>query len=335
MLESIRQYQGLGILLMLLLKLAFVTYLLVRPVDENIPIASIEEPQWPDAGDFELSPVYLSSNPVGIGEDAQKCQHKYLEFCDQNFHDVFVKITSAHELTPSDVRRIIDNSHLYAKALKDNPESMARLLMGMQDDETSYPSEQDAAYALLEMLTSDEKIALAQEIFSTQYGESRISGLKILEESINVNEDAVDVLASVVETELDSRTLAVALNLAKQVTGELNREIVRDALTSVIDSNLSAYATGEALLTKIALSPSFDDISDDVYGLISTFDDDYREYGLTAIEASLDFYHEEFEANAGWRDETLMRDAIYRVAQDTSAELALRNRAQDILETYF
>lgn len=335
MLVGFRSRRWMIALAALLLLLAGFFYLVFQYLqnDDSLSFKGVDEystKNYDAENQVRLPNAFSEAN-----QRATWCWQEKLELCDQNFQIVFSKISQAETLTPEDVSLVLDNPRLYAVSLKNSPESMARLLMSIQQDEVTYLSEQDAAYAIIEVLNADEKIDIAEQIFSTQYDEYRISGLKLLESTLDSRKDAVHMLASVIETEIDTRVFAVALNMSQRVVGEENRQIVRDALTSVIESSFSAYISGEALMAKMELSSSFGEVSTEVYELITNYTTDYRDYGLQALEVSLDRYHEEFEVSGGWRKDNMMRAAVDNIAQDQSADTALRNRAQDILEDYF
>ena len=255
--------------------------------------------------------------------------------CDQNCISILDKLSSGEALTSQEISYILKTPRNFALALKDKPQDLARLIATLQDDETGEISEQHAAYAVLQSLSIDEKTETAISIVSAQSPEERMVGLKLLQDGIASHDDAVDAFASVIESETDPRVLAVAINMARTVTGERNAQLTRDALSSVIRSRQSAYASGEALLAKIALSPSPTIVRQDVYNLMSSHAADRQSYGIRAFEEAMDRYYVEFESTGGWREDPMLQELITSIARDTHADLENRNKAQEILDNYY
>lgn len=262
-------------------------------------------------------------------------QNNTIQQCEHHCLTLLSKLTKGGNLSASDLSFIMKNSAVFANKLKDIPEAMAELLSALQDDEDSEINKHDAAYAIVEALSIEDKTQVASLISLSENSNDRLSALTLLREGIKFDNHAVDAFISILSAEQNPTVQIMAINMAKQVSGEQNQEKARNALDNIIQTHESDYSSGEALLAKISISPSPSLVAQDVYDLVSSFSTGLQLYGLQAFETSMERYNAEFDAGKGWQEHTLIKQSILAIAQDNSADTAHRNKAQEILERFF
>lgn len=268
----------------------------------------------------------------------QKYQENNLSIahtCEQDCEDIILLLEIGEPLSAQNIAFIIKNASVVANALVDVPDAISNLLAALQDDESDKVNQHDAAYAIVEALSLEQKIEVASLIKDNIKPNDRVSALKLLQPGIKNNEQAVDLFVSILTDEYDTSVQIIAINMAHQVSGEHNQEKARQALNNIIQSTSSSYTSGEALLAKISISPSPSLVAQDINDFVSSSSPEHQKYGLQAIKTSMERYHAEFDAGNTWQESEAMQASIVAITQDEDISINLRNQAQDILEQFF
>lgn len=255
--------------------------------------------------------------------------------CDTRCVDLVSILSNGGDLSDADLTYIIENASIFADILKNEPEAISTILNGLQDDEDAKINQHDAAYAIIEALSIADKIDVASVMGLSFHAQDRISALKLLQQGIRSNKDAVDTFLSLLVSEYDPAAQIMAINMTTQIKDEENREKARNALDSIIQANDSDYSTGEALLAKVSISPAPSLVAQDVYKLLSSYSTELQSYGFKALEASMERYNAEFDAGNEWQEHQLIQESIQAIAQDSSIDTIHRNKAKVLLEQFF
>lgn len=255
--------------------------------------------------------------------------------CERDCLAIIAKLAENNELSTDDLAFIIENAATLANRLKTQPEVIAILLGALQDDEDTNINQHDAAYAVIEYLSIEDKTEIALQISSSIDTNDRISALKLLQEGVKYDSEAVETFLSILITEYDPAVQIMAINMTRQITGENNQEKARNALDAIIQSNSSDYSSGEAVLAKVYISSSPSTVSQDIVNLMSSTSTDLQLYGLQAFETSMEHYNKEFDAGNGWQEEERIKQSIQAISQDTFIDTKYRNKAQEMIEQFF
>ena len=283
--------------------------------------------------------TYHANDATLQKERLDRTQQKYTpsitETCEQRCLDLIFKLETGEALSAENITFIIKNASVFANSLTSQPDAMANLLAALQGEETDKVNLHDAAYAIIEALSLEQKINVASLIATNTKPSDRVSALKLLQSGIKNDEQAVDVFLSILTDEYDTRVKVMAINMARQVSGEYNQEKTRQVLNNVIQSSSSSYTSGQALLAKISISPSSSFIAKDINDFVSNDSAEFKKYGLQAIETSMERYNAEFDAGHNWQERESIQTSIQAITRDEYASTDLRNQAQDILERFF
>lgn len=274
----------------------------------------------------------ITNTPLNKHSSEQPIEVKQ---CEEHCLALIYKLAEGDTLLADDLTFIIKNAITFANTLKNEPSIMAILLNALQDDENANINQHDAAYAVVEALSVQDKTEVAYLISSSNNADDRISALKLLQEGIKFDAQAVETFVSILTSEYDPAVQIMAINMTRQITGEHNQEQARDALDNIIQSNDSDYSSGEALLAKISISPSSSLVAQDVHSLMSSFSSELQLYGLQAFEKSMEYYNAEFDTGDGWAEYERIEQSIIAIAQNEHADTNHRNKAQNILEQFF
>lgn len=155
--------------------------------------------------------ITSASNSDSFSNDLRQKEQRYqtikkhkslrLQQCEQHCLALISKFAIGDKLSAHNLIFIIDNAAIVADVLKNQPEAMARMLIALQDDESSKINVHDAAYAIIDALSVHEKTQIASLISLSKNSSDRISALKLLQEGIETNEQAMDTFVSILTNE--------------------------------------------------------------------------------------------------------------------------------------
>ncbi len=255
--------------------------------------------------------------------------------CEKRCLNLIFKLETGEKLSAQDIAFIIKNASVFANSLASEPDAMANLLTALQGEETNKVNQHDAAYAIVDALSLEQKVSVASLISTSIDPNDRVSALKLLQSGIKNDEQAVDVFLSILTDEYDTRVKVMAINMTRQISGEHNQEKTRQVLDNIIQSTYSSYTSGEALIAKILISPSSSFVAQDINDFVSNDSVELQEYGLQAIETSMERYNAEFDAGHNQQERESIQASVQAITRDEYVSTDIRNQAQDILERFF
>ena len=256
--------------------------------------------------------------------------------CDKNCQDDISKsLVTEGLLSPDMIARIRENPKAFAEKLSNTPEILSDLLLTLKADEEDDNGTQNAALAVLQALSDEDKLALAKTLTTLARDQDRIVGLELLELSLETQAGSVETLNGVLENEAHPSVLAKAINIASNLPKETEVQGTLHALTEIIHSSSSDHFSGTALLAKINIAPSPDSVYEDISASLASFSDDKTAFGLTALQTALQRDDSEFGSEGRWYDDLSLRKSVRAIAQNQDVNEDTRAQAQHLLNSYF
>ena len=256
--------------------------------------------------------------------------------CDNDCQDNISKsLLKDGLLSENMIARILDNPAAFAKNLSRAPEIVSPLLATLKADEEKDNGTQNAALAILAALSDQDKLVLAKRLTSNAHNQDRLVGLELMELSSQTQTDFIPTLNKILENESNPTVLSKAINIASNLPKETELRDTMQALTKIIQSNKSDHLSGTALLAKVKIAPSIQDVYTDISASLSNFSNDKSAFGLQALEAALQRNAGELDSEARWYNDLSLRESVRAIAQNQELNQRTRSQANQLLNSYF
>lgn len=266
-----------------------------------------------------------AEKPIDTINEPTSCSSQ----CQQS---ILTKLWNGDNLTAEDVKGIEEAPKFFALLLRDKPDEMSSLMMTFSHDEENENADtQKVAYLIYSALSTHEKAEIATNLAERGSVNERSAALKLFGPALSDESINIDAFNHILEEEIDLRILEKAINLSSRVSGLENSARTLQALTTVIENDHSEHTSGMALLakSKLALSPT--DVREDILDAINSYSSDKKEFGLLAIETTLQRHKENLE----YSDSFDFQSSIETIVNDPQVASNIKDTAQRLLDEYF
>ena len=254
------------------------------------------------------------------------------EFCQG---EISKSLTADGLLTTDMIAFIGKNPASFAKQLSKNPEILSHLFSTLKADEEDDNGTQNAALAVFEALSDEDKYIIGRTLTSKENYQDRMVGLDLLEASLETQAGSVQTLNQLLLGERKPSVLSRAINIASTLPNTAEVDGTMQALTEIIRYNSNDHFSGAALLAKINIAPNSNDVYDDISASLASFSEDKNAAGVTALQLALQRYGPEFETAGGWYDDLSLHESVLVIAQSNNASVETRSQAYELLNFYF
>ena len=256
--------------------------------------------------------------------------------CDDGCQDQISKSLASNGLLSADmIARIRENPGAFSKELMNAPAIISSLLATLKADEEDDNGTQNAALAILKALSDQDKLNLANILTSYEGDQDRITGLELLELSLETQTGSIQTLNNVLETEGDPSVLSKAISITSNLPEDTDVQDTLQALTKIIQYNPSDHISGSALLAKVNLAPNSDSVYEDISASLASISNDKTATGLTALQTALSRDDSKFASEGRWYDDLSLRENVRAIAQNQELSEEIRSEANHLLNSYF
>ena len=256
--------------------------------------------------------------------------------CDESCKDQISNALASNGLLSADmIARIRENPGAFSKELMNAPAIISPLLATLKADEEDDNGTQNAALAILKALSDQDKLNLANILTSYEGDQDRITGLELLELSLETQTGSIQTLNNVLETEGDPSVLSKAISITSNLPEDTDVQDTLQALTKIIQYNPSDHISGSALLAKVNLAPNSDSVYEDISASLASISNDKTATGLTALQTALSRDDSKFASEGRWYDDLSLRENVRAIAQNQELSEEIRSEANHLLNSYF
>ncbi|MCE2030444.1 hypothetical protein [Sessilibacter corallicola] len=274
--------------------------------------------------------VLDSSSTFTSIKDNSRINSQCSQFCGR---DLINSLTVGYELTDDEVQKIQSKPELFTEQLIQHPEILEQLLSSFFEDESTDHNikKQGVAHAIFSSLSSQDRIALANQFAASEFDAERKIALKLLRSEIGNSESNLHGFFSILENESNPRILMQALNMSESITGLENKKQAINALSRRIETNYSNYLTGQAIIAMAKLDSSdLKAVNDHILSGIENYSNEIRSSALEAFTIFMDREINHFET--GHHNKLYFLAAIEAIIHDPSAPPDIKHQAQKTLD---
>jgi len=255
--------------------------------------------------------------------------------CDDGCINRMIDEIQNTELSAITKAKMMATPRFYAEALAHKPEVLAQLINAQQQDEHGN-SLYEVAFIIQQQYNNHETLDLARQFSQGTNLEERQTALTLFSQIANSSDTNLQSFADFVQTEYEPTLLSSAIQLAAQVQGEANKAAMLNALSNVIQSNVSDHIVGTALMSKAKLQHNAPYLDEEIFDALSSYSATQNRLGLRAVESVMAQYLADGTDDEIWQQQNpMIHQGLDQLAMNDQINDEIQQKAIGLLEAFF